>query len=60
MLMLFTARHSRRCAAAGGMSTWSGPNGLLAMILAAVPAAVSPQWADRVLLRVERDLLATV
>jgi phytoene/squalene synthetase len=60
MMMLFTDRHYRRCAASVGMSTWSGPNGLLAMILAAVPAAVSPQWADRVLLRVERDLLATV
>ncbi|MFZ0015592.1 MAG: squalene/phytoene synthase family protein [Acidimicrobiia bacterium] len=59
MMMLFTDRHYRRCAASVGMSTWSGPDGLLAMTLAAMPAVVSAQWADRVLLRVERDLLAT-
>jgi phytoene/squalene synthetase len=58
MMMLFTDRHYRECAAAAGLPTWSGPRRLTAMVLIALPAAVSPWWADRVLLRAERDLLA--
>jgi phytoene/squalene synthetase len=59
MMMLFTDRHYRRCAADVGLPTWSGPRRVLTMVLASVPAALSPKWADRILQRVETDLLAT-
>lgn len=59
MMMLFTDRHYRRCATSAGMRTWSGPSRVVTMVFAALPAAFSPAWADRVLLRVERDLLAS-
>ena len=60
LMMLFTDRHYRDCAVDAGVSTWSAPRRVLTMVLASLPAAISPWWANRVLLRVERDLLATV
>ena len=58
LMMLFTERHYRNCAVDAGLSSWSAPNRALTMVMAALPATVSPWWAKRVLLRVERDLLA--
>jgi phytoene/squalene synthetase len=58
LMMLFTDRHYRRCAVESGLPTWSGPTWVGSMILTAIPAAFSASWADRILLRVERDLLA--
>lgn len=60
LMMLFTDRHYRDCAVAVGVPTWSAPHRFPTMVLASLPAVVSPWWATRVLLRVERDLLATV
>ena len=60
LMMLFTDRHYRDCAVDAGVPTWSAPRRVLTMVLASLPAAISPWWAKRVLLRVERDLLATV
>jgi phytoene/squalene synthetase len=59
LMMLFTDRHFRRCAVAAGLPSWSGPSRVGSIILTAVPAAFSGWWANRILLRVERDLLAT-
>ena len=59
MMMLFTDRHFRRCAVAAGLPSWSGPSRVGSIILTALPAAISGWWANRILLRVERDLLAT-
>lgn len=59
LMMLFTDRHYRRCAIESGIPTWSGPTWVGSIILAAIPATFSPRWADRILTRVERDLLAT-
>ncbi len=60
LMMLFTDRHYRDCAVDAGVPTWSGPRWAVTMVLASLPAAVSPAWANWMLLRVERDLLATV
>jgi hypothetical protein len=37
----------------------SGARSKATMVLTSIPAAVSPRWADRVMIRVETDLLAT-
>lgn len=58
LMMLFTDRHYRACALRVGIPTWSGPRRMLTMILASLPASFSRWWADRILRRVERDLLA--
>ena len=58
MMMLFTDRHYRECAAAAGMETWSGPRRMPMMVFVSLPAAVVPWWAERILLRVEKDLLS--
>jgi phytoene/squalene synthetase len=60
LMMLFTDRHYRRCATESGIPSWSGPTRVGSMILTSIPAAFSARWADRILVRVERDLLATV
>jgi len=60
LMMLFTDRHYRDCAVDAGVPTWSGPRWAVTMVLAALPAAVSRRWADWILVRIERDLLATV
>ena len=59
LMMLFTDRHYRKCAVDAGVPSWSAPNRVLTMVLASLPAAISPWWAKRVLLRVEGDLLTT-
>ncbi len=60
LMMLFTDRHYRDCAVDAGVPTWSGPRWAITMVLAALPAAVSRRWANWILVRVERDLLATL
>ncbi len=60
LMMLFTDRHYRDCAVDAGVPTWSGPRWAVTMALASLPAVVSPAWANWILLRVERDLLATL
>ena len=57
-MVLFTGRHYRDCAIDAGMSQRSGSRGKATMVLTSIPAAVSPKWADRVMIRVEADLLA--
>ncbi|MFV1963753.1 MAG: hypothetical protein ACC658_18290, partial [Acidimicrobiia bacterium] len=59
LMMLFTDRHYRDCAIDAGVPTWSGPRRVVTIALASLSAAVSPGWANRMLLRVERDLLAS-
>lgn len=58
LMMLFTDRHYRACALRAGLPTWSGPRRMLTMVLTAFPASFSRRWANRMLRRVERDLLA--
>ncbi len=60
MMMLFTDRHYADCARDMGAPSSSSPRRVATMVMASLPAAFSPRWAARVLLRVERDLLATV
>ena len=57
LMMLFTGRHNRDYSN-NGERTWSTPHSFAMMILVSLPAAFSPQWADRLLVRVEEDLLA--
>ena len=58
LLMLFTDRHYRRMAASVGIPDWRGPKSLAGMLMTSLPAAWSPQWADRVVRRAESGLLA--
>ena len=58
LMMLFTDRHYRECAASLGMPTWPGPRHIATMMLASFPAAISRRWANRILLRAEAGLLA--
>ena len=60
LMMLFTDRHYRGFARDIGAPTSSGPRPVATLVMTSLPAAFSPRWAERVLLRVERDLLATV
>jgi phytoene/squalene synthetase len=59
LMVLFTGRHYRDCAITAGMPSRSGPRRKTTLVLTSIPAAVSPRWADRVMIRVEADLLAT-
>lgn len=59
LMLLFTGRHYRECAIAAGMPPRSVSRRASTLILTSLPAAVSPQWAQRVLIRVETDLLTT-
>jgi phytoene/squalene synthetase len=59
LMVLFTGRHYRDCAIIAGMPSPSGPRRKTTLVLTSIPAAVSPRWADRVMIRVEADLLAT-
>ncbi|MEA1902999.1 MAG: squalene/phytoene synthase family protein [Actinomycetota bacterium] len=59
LMMLFTARHYRNCALEVGLNPRSSGSRVSTMVLSAFRAAISPWWADSVLLRVERDLLET-
>ena len=58
LMMLFTDRHYRECAASLGLPTWPGPRRIATMMLAAFPAAVSRKWTTRMLVRAEAGLLA--
>lgn len=58
LMMLFTDRHYRRMAVSVGIPDWRGPKSLPAMLMTSLPAAWSPRWANRVVRRVEADLLA--
>ena len=60
LMMLFTVRHYRGYAPDIDAATSSTPRRVATMVMASLPAAFSHRWAERVLLRVERDLLATV
>ena len=60
LMMLLTNRHYRSCARNSGETTFSTPRRVVTMVMTSLPAAFSPSWAERVLLRAERDLLATV
>ncbi|HEY5889677.1 MAG TPA: squalene/phytoene synthase family protein [Acidimicrobiia bacterium] len=60
LMFSFTDRHYRDCAIEAGMTTLSVSRPALALILTSIPAMFSPWWADRVMTRVETDLLATV
>jgi len=60
LMVLFTDRHYRDCAVEAGMRPWSSSRPGSGLVLTSLPAAFSPKWADRVMVRVERDLLATV
>jgi phytoene/squalene synthetase len=59
LMMLYTDRHYRNCAIAAGLPTSTPDRRSLTMVLESLPAALSPKWADRILLRVERELLAS-
>jgi len=59
LMVLFTSRHYRDCGINAGMPFRSGPRRKSTLVLTSIPAAVSPRWADRVMIRVEADLLAT-
>ena len=58
-MVLFTGRHYRDCAADAGMASRSRARRKSTLVLTSIPAAVSPRWADWVMIRVEADLLAT-
>ncbi len=60
LMMLLTNRHYRSCAGNIGATTSSSPRRVVSMVMTSLPAAFSPSWAERVLRRVERDLLAVV
>ena len=60
LMLLFTGRHYRDCAIDAGMPPRSVSRRGSTLILTSLPAAVSPRWAQRILIRVETDLLATV
>ena len=53
LMMLFTDRHYRECAASLGLPGWAGPSRVVTMMLVCFPAAVSRSWANRLLLRAE-------
>ena len=58
LMMLSTGRHYRDYSQSSDRR-WSTPHSFVMMILFSLPAAFSPRWADRILIRVERDLLST-
>jgi phytoene/squalene synthetase len=60
LMMLLTDRHYRGYAHGTASSSPSASRRFVAMVVQSLPAAFSSRWADRVLLRVERGLLATV
>jgi phytoene/squalene synthetase len=60
LMVLFIDRHYRDCAVDAGMPSWSVSRRASTLVLTSLPAAISPWWAQRVMTRVETDLLATV
>jgi len=59
LMMLFTERHYRPYVAESKTDRPQRQRGVATMLLTALPAAFSPRWADRMLVRAEEDLLAT-
>jgi len=59
LMMLLTERHYGAYVSAAEAPKSIRPRGVATMLLASLPAAFSPRWADRMLIRVEEDLLAT-
>jgi phytoene/squalene synthetase len=59
LMVLFTGRHYRDCSIDAGMPPRSVSRRASSLILTSLPAAISPRWAQRVLIRVETELLAT-
>lgn len=57
LMMLLTGRHYDTYTTA---TRGPRPRRVATMMLTSLPAAFSPWWADRVMIRVENDLLATV
>ena len=60
LMVLFTDRHYRDCAIDAGMPPRSVSRRASTLIFTSLPAAISPRWAQRVMIRVETDLLTTV
>ena len=61
LLMLgFTDRHYRACAAKVGVPGWDGPRSTTGLLRQAVPAFFSRRWTSRVMGRVEEKLLTAV
>jgi len=56
-MLLHTDRHYRWCASRVGVASWRGPSTNASIVTAALLAAVSRRWSDRVMRRVERDFL---
>ncbi|NNC93150.1 MAG: squalene/phytoene synthase family protein [Acidimicrobiia bacterium] len=57
-MLLHTDRHYRWCARRVGMPPWKGPDANVSIVAAALLAAVSRRWSDRVTRRVEHDFHA--
>ena len=59
LMLLYTDRHYRWCADRVGLASWSGPSRSEVILLKSLPAALSPWWAQRLMQRVERNMLTT-
>jgi phytoene/squalene synthetase len=59
LMVLFTGRHYRDCGVDAGMPPRSVSRRVSTLVLTSLPAAISPWWAQRVMIRVETDLLTT-
>lgn len=55
LMILFTDLHYRSCARRTGNAPWPGPRGRLQVVASALPALVSPRWANRTLRRTEAE-----
>ena len=58
LMMLFTERHYGAYSEIAEAPRLIRPRRVTMMMLKSLPAAFSPRWADRILIRVEEDLLA--
>ena len=58
LMLLFTDRYYRSCAARAGLPSWPGPRGTTALLLRSFPATWSRAWAHRQFARVERAFAA--
>ena len=59
LMMLFTERHFGNYTVVAQISRPNRSRSATTMMLVSLPAAFSPRWAERMLVRVEEDLLAT-
>lgn len=57
LMLLFTDRHYRSCAARAGLEPWGGPRSGARLILSALPAVWSRGWADRIMAGIEESFL---